>query len=112
MIHCKRIILRKKGEVSVIELESITHIVADSYICTIYTEDEQHAISKLLKDFENELTDYGFVRISRNILVNTLYIKAITGGETRKICLKNNVQLKVSRRKMWIIRKFFSEKQE
>ena len=93
------IILREKTTTHFVELEHITHLTCDCYLTSVYSNDGEHiVIAKLLKDFENDLEKYGFIRINRNTIVNYFYIKIYERGGNRMIHLRNNITVKTSRR--------------
>ncbi|MDR2291943.1 MAG: LytTR family transcriptional regulator DNA-binding domain-containing protein [Prevotellaceae bacterium] len=86
---------------------SITHIVCDGYLCDVYIEgNEKVTCSKLLKFFETELACCGFVWIHHDTLVNAKYIRQINNRK-KEIVLTDNTKLKVSRRKMTALKRYF-----
>jgi len=60
-----------------IDISEIIYISCDSYICTIYLKDEKISISKQLKCFENELSEFGFIRINRSTIINLFHFTLI-----------------------------------
>ena len=95
-------------ELQAISLKDITYINCDGYICSIYNEEDKLIASqtKLLKNYETELEQFGFVRINRKTIINAKSIKQID-LKNRKIILSNNKIMTVSRRKLIILRKKF-----
>ncbi|MDR2126710.1 MAG: LytTR family transcriptional regulator [Prevotellaceae bacterium] len=102
MQNTKSLMITSRNITKQIIVSYISHIVCDAYICDIFTQSEKITCSKLLKDFEAELAEYGFIRINHNILVNARYIKFIN-NKKRVITLKNSIELQISVRR-W---KFF-----
>ena len=104
----KTIILKEKGEISQFNIENIVYFECDQYLSTVhlFNTKETKTFCKQLKNIEEELTEYGFLRIFRNILVNMKYVDNIN---SRKRCLiiKNGIELKVSRNKWHDVRDFF-----
>lgn len=75
-----------------ISLKDIAYITCNGYICNIHNE-ENKIISrqtKLLKNYEAELEQFGFVRINRQTIINTICIKQIN-LQNRKIILKRKL---------------------
>ena len=95
-------------ELQAISLKDITYINCNGYICSIYNEEDKLIASqtKLLKNYETELEQFGFVRINRKTIINAKSIKQID-LKNRKIILTNNEIMTVSRRKLIILRKKF-----
>ncbi|MDR2651746.1 MAG: LytTR family transcriptional regulator DNA-binding domain-containing protein [Prevotellaceae bacterium] len=77
MQNTKSIVITNKNITKQIIVSEISHIVCDTYLCYLFTQNEKFTCSKLLKHFELELADYGFIRINHNILVNAKFIKHI-----------------------------------
>lgn len=93
------IVLKEKKTTHYVEINQITHLTCDCYITTIFTDNgEKVVVSKLLKDFEAELEQYGFIRTNRNAIINHRYIKRYERGGNRTVYLRNNITLKASRR--------------
>jgi len=97
----KNIILKEKGKFKQIEMEKIIKISCEGYISTIKTIDSEISISKILKKFEGELKNYGFIRVNRNNLVNFKHIKNYSKINSKPtITLSNNEKLIISRRNL------------
>jgi len=66
------ITVKVKEEYRFIPINEVTHITCDSYLSTIHLLDTKQKvyITKLLKEFEVELADKGFIRINHNALAN------------------------------------------
>jgi DNA-binding LytR/AlgR family response regulator len=59
--------------------------------------------SKLLKEFENELSSSNFIRINKSTLINLEQVEDIKFGKHRTVKLSTGISLKVSRRRIHII---------
>ncbi len=107
----KSIILKKHKELIKLNLKSITMITCDGYISTLSFLDNRKpiSVSKLLKEFEKELTPYGFFRISKNTLVNINHIYSFNNNSQRLVCMVNNHNAKVSLRKVPQLKKLLIE---
>jgi two-component system LytT family response regulator len=55
-------------------------------------------LAKTLKRFQEDYEQFGFVRISRSVIVNMEFV-AKTGIQFENLKLKNKIQFKVSRRR-------------
>lgn len=102
-----KITLKKNGKIHQIGIGHITHIICDSYVSTIYFIDDVASISitKLLKRFEIELAEFGFIRVNRNCLVNARYIESIVFCKNASLTLVSNENIFISARQLLKIKK-------
>ena len=85
-----------------VELREIILITCEGYLTTLLMEGGLSVkISKLLKEFEIELENYGFIRVNHNSIVNAYHIISIDRGKNRLIILSNNMKVRISRRKLY-----------
>ncbi|MDA3779909.1 MAG: LytTR family DNA-binding domain-containing protein [Bacteroidales bacterium] len=70
--------------------------------------DKRVTISKLLKHFEIELAEQGFMRANHYTIVNTKYIIDFQGGLNHTITLTNDEKIRISRRKTHLFRNLFN----
>ena len=107
----KTIILKSSRKVRQISIENIVYISCDSYLISIhfFNQKKPEIFSKSLKEIEEELSDFHFLRINRKELINMKYFKSYynNNGESREVTLLNNITLSVSRRKWAVIKKYF-----
>lgn len=97
----KKLVLKEKGRTHLVEIDNITHITCEGYITKIHTiKNEDIIISKLLKYFEIELAEKGFIRANHNTIVNLSKIDSIQSGKKRLVILDNGIEVNISRRKM------------
>lgn len=107
-----KIELREKGKIRLIERDKITYLICDGYLTTVYTSDNnQFTVCKLLKQFETELYEFGFIRLNYNTIVNMKYVCEIQTTPERIIILKNNTQITVSRRRKYLLKEYFAKNQ-
>ncbi len=103
--NCQRnnkIVLKEKSVIKLIGMSDIILITCDGYLTRVFIENGQSiTISKLLKEFEIELEDYGFIRVNHNSIVNVYHIRSIERGNNRVLTLSNNLIIKISRRKLY-----------
>ena len=101
----KKIILKEKCINHFIRLDTITYLMCDCYLTTVHTDTgDSYVIAKLLKEFEEELTPYGFVRGNRNVIINITHIRSCRNSGTRRVQLTNNISIDISRRGMGRLR--------
>lgn len=100
----QRIVIQGKTKTQYLDVKDITHIDCEDSIVTTHTADLSVLANKQLKEFEDELSDLGFIRINRSTLVNQTHIKSYTGGEKKILELTNGSTFPVSRRKAYLFR--------
>jgi two-component system LytT family response regulator len=84
----------------VVELDNILYAEAAGNYTNFYFRDQHPVcISKPIHEYEELLSDSGFVRIHKSYLVNLLHIKEYLRGEGGSVVLSDNKELEVSRRK-------------
>ena len=105
----KKLVLKEKNTIKQIDMDKITHLMCDGYLTSVYTIDNKTiTVSKLLKKFEIELSQYGFIRVNHNALVNVHNIVEFQKGYKRCIILSNKKEVKVSRRKLCLLKEVFN----
>lgn len=100
----QRIAIPGKSKTQFVDVANITHICCEDSIVTTYTEEQSIAASKQLKEFEEELKEFGFMRINRSTLINQAHIKSYKGGEKKSVELVNGESFTVSRRKAYLFK--------
>lgn len=97
----QKIILKTKNISHILNMEEVTHLICDCYLTTVYTTSgKAFIVAKLLKEFEVELNDFGFVRVNRNAIVNVLLVASYENGRKRVLALPNKTIICISRRGM------------
>lgn len=105
----KKLVLKEKNTIKQISMDKITHLICDGYLTSVYTIDNKTiTVSKLLKCFEIELSQYGFIRVNHNALVNVNNIIEFQKGNKRCLILSNKKEVKVSRRKLCLFKEVFN----
>lgn len=104
----KAIAIKENGKIKQLFITDIAYIQCNSYLSTIHLieSSKKETYCKLLKELEGELNKYGFLKISRNILLNMKYLKEINTKNYQKIILKNGTELSFSSRKLNLIKQF------
>ena len=107
-----KLVLKTKGILNFIEMDKITHLTCEGSLTTVYTiNNSDFVISKILKHFERELLNFGFIRANNNTIVNMMHVKEIKSSPNLKMYLTNDIEIKISRRKLYLFNEFI-EKQE
>jgi len=107
----KAMVLKSAGRLQQLYIGNITYIEGDSYLSIIHFFNckETESFSKLLKELESELSPYGFIRISKKVLLNMKFFKYLKGQNKKKIIVltDNSTKLTISTRKLSILNHFF-----
>jgi DNA-binding LytR/AlgR family response regulator len=84
-----------------IYVADILYLTADGSYTTIFLKKERNIIVRTqLIEFDRLLSDSGFIRINKSILVNAKYITAIDIESEEKKCFVGEIGLKISRRRL------------
>jgi DNA-binding LytR/AlgR family response regulator len=100
----------------IIDVTDILYLTCSGNYISFYLADSSmnngsYMERETLKTYEKKLREYGFFRINRNTLVNGRYILQIKQtSKGKKIYLKGNISLYVSRRKASQLKKLLSNK--
>jgi two-component system LytT family response regulator len=102
----KHIVLRTQERIHVVKIKDIIRCESDSsYTIFHMANDKRFLISKSLSEYDELLTDYGFIRTHKSHLVNADYIRSFEKKGGGYLILKDNVQVPVSvRRRDYVIR--------
>lgn len=85
---------------SLVNIEDIIHIAADSNYSIFYLQNKDKiTVSKVLKEYEEILPDNQFVRIHKSSIVNLNYVKEYNSKNGLEVILKNGEKIAVSRRR-------------
>ena len=84
-----------------ISIESIVYIQCEGGLATLFLDDQSKVEEiKTLKAFEADLCGMGFIRISRNTLVNGKHITKINTNQGKRIVYLGDIALRVSKRRL------------
>jgi two-component system, LytTR family, response regulator len=93
-----RLAVSVKEGVFLFEPEKIICMEGLSNYTKIYLSSQKPLlVSKTLKEYEDILTDHGFIRVHKSFLINKQHVKKIDADNT--LWLTNDIQVAVSRRK-------------
>jgi two-component system, LytTR family, response regulator len=99
-----RITLRDNNGIYFIKITDIVYCKSDGpYTEFVIEGSEQIVISKNLKEYENQLLPYGFVRCHHSYLVNRDKIKKFDRSDSGGLILDNGQQIPVSHRKRDVV---------
>ena len=84
----------------VVDTVDIIYVEADSNYSIFHLKTgEKLIISKPLKEFEETLDTFGFIRIHKSAIINLKYVRSYSNKNGLQVLLTNNVVLPVSRRR-------------
>lgn len=96
----KRIVLRTTENIYIIYLKDVIRCQSEkNYTYFYFANRERIIVSKTLKEFEEILTDYGFMRVHRSHLVNLKYIDRFDKSEGGFLIMTDTSKVEVSHRK-------------
>ncbi len=106
----QQIILSTAEGIHIIKVKNIIRCQADDYYTNFFLNDGRRImISKTLKEHEELLSEYNFIRPHRSHLVNIAYIKKYVKSDGGYIVLANGTKIPVSRRKKDVIHNYLKE---
>lgn len=101
-----RIALSTLKETRFVFTREIIYCESSNNYTTVYLEAGEHLlVSKPIFDFEELLTDYGFIRCHQSFLVNLQYVRSLKKSDGDSLLLQNNTELPVSRAKKDAVKK-------
>jgi len=96
----KTLVLRSAEKIYLIELRDIIRCESDrNYTYFFVNEQRKRIVSQPMKDYEDLLEEFGFVRIHKSHMVNLSYIESFDKADGGSIILKDKTELPVARRK-------------
>jgi len=102
-----RLVLRAQDYLQVVEIDQIIYCHSDSgYTSFFLTDGSKIVTSKIIKDYEDVLSEPGFLRTHQSYLVNFRYV-----SKYRKdgfLILKNGIEIPVATRKKEAIMEYFN----
>lgn len=93
----KKIILKNLESIFLLSIDDIVHCESDGSYTIFETADQQRIIvSKVLKDYDQLLSDSGFLRVHRSHLINLKHIKRFDKQDGGSVVMSNGSQIPVS----------------
>jgi len=101
-----KISIKTKSRTFYVNIEDILYIRCDGYLSTIFpVEDKSICVAKSLREHEEELSEYGFLRVNYNTLVNPKHIHDIEIIKGRKHIKVGKQEINVSKRRAFLFNK-------
>lgn len=98
--EAKKIILKTSEHIHIVHVNEIIRVESDKNYSTFYlTGSSPVVISRTLKDFDDLLTEFGFIRVHQSHLVNLDYIIKFDKRDGGFLLLKDQSRVPVSTRK-------------
>jgi len=95
-----KIILATSERINVVKVIDIIRCESDNYYTMFYfTDGKKLLMSKTLKENEEMLSDFNFIRPHKSHLINVIYIKSFNKHEGGYILMTDGSRVPVSRRK-------------
>jgi len=95
-----KIVLATSERINVVEVKDIIRCESDNYYTFFhFTNGSKLLVSKTLKENEELLSEYNFIRPHKSHLINVVYIKSFNKHEGGYIVMSDGTQVPVSRRK-------------
>jgi two-component system LytT family response regulator len=94
-----RISIPTQNKIILVDIKDIIHCEADVNYTTIHLNGgEKYLVSKTLKEYDELLSEYGFIRPHQSHLVNLQFIKEFVKEDGGYLVLKNRSHIPVSTR--------------
>ena len=90
---------KKDNEIHLLDTAQIIYIESVDRKCFVYTADEVYESELRLYEFEQQLEEYGFFRVSRSFLIQLRNVQSLKADIDRKIriTMSNGEQIMASR---------------
>jgi len=96
----KKIVLKTAEQIFVIGIKDIVHLESDkNYTFFFIADGKKILVSKTLKEYEELLSAYGFIRVHQSHLINIDYIDRYDKREGGFVVMKDQSSIPVSSRK-------------
>ncbi len=92
----KRILLKNGDDIVMAVVKDIIYLEAQNQDIRIVTSENEYSRRYNLRDYEEELSEYGFIRCHRSYLINLEHVSRISGKE---IIMDNGHKVPLSRMK-------------
>jgi two-component system LytT family response regulator len=96
----KKIVLKTTEQIFVVSIKDIVHLESDKNYTFFYLADgKKMLVSKTLKEYEELLGEYGFIRVHQSHLINLDYIDRYEKRDGGYVVMKDRTSIPVSTRK-------------
>ena len=100
----KRIVLKTTENIYIIYLKDVVRCQSEkNYTYFYFTDRERIIVSKTLKEFEEILTEFGFMRIHRSHLINLKFIDRFEKADGGYLIMTEGSKVEVSHRKKEVL---------
>lgn len=104
----KKIVLKTSDNIYIVNIQNIIRCQSENNYTIFFLNDNRKIIiSKTLKDYNELLENYDFIRIHRSHLINLNYIERFEKRDTGFVYMKDNSKIPVSHRKKDVLLKSF-----
>lgn len=100
------IVIERTSETNIVDFNEIIYCKAEGNYTRIYFQNMNIIVTKVLKCYESILPTGIFIRIHKSYIVNINFILCFKGN--KRVLLKTNIELPVSRRRRSFIVKELS----
>lgn len=98
--HIGQVAVPSAEGIDFFQTKDIIYCKADGCYTTIYLTGKQaKLVTRVLKDFEDFLSESGFLRVHNSFLINLLHVKRYVRGEGGYVVLTDNHEVDISRRR-------------
>jgi DNA-binding LytR/AlgR family response regulator len=96
----KKLLIVEKTKRYFVDMEDITHITCDRYLCIVHLVDEakKYSTAQQLNEFKKKLEKYGFWLLNRKTLANGKHFSEDQTMNRKKHIMVHNTDIVVSRR--------------
>lgn len=99
----EKIAVSAQDRIELIRIDDIVHCESQVNYTTLFLQDgNRYVVTKTLKEYDELLSDHGFIRIHQSHLINEKHIKTFLKNED-KLILSNGDQVPVSTRKKTLL---------
>lgn len=95
----KRLVLPTNEGINLVNIDSIIRLESDSNYTTFILENQTILATRTLKEFDELLSESGFIRVHKSHLVNTRFITKYIKGDGGWVVMSDGSKVEVSRRK-------------
>jgi two-component system LytT family response regulator len=96
----RKIALPAADEVQFVEIDQIIYCQGENnYTFFFLADGKKILVTRTLKEYEELLAEYGYVRVHRSYLINLRYVKAYVKKEGGYLLMSNDAKISISRSK-------------
>jgi len=100
----KKIVVKTLDNIYLLETGCITHLESDASYTKIFTTDQGEIMtSRPIKDYEEMLAGFGFLRIHRSYLINLMHVKRLEKGDGGFVVLSGEHKIPIASRRRDVI---------